>query len=135
MNKPSNFYRYPKDGYIAGVCAGLAVYLGWNVKVIRLIAAASFIFGGGFPVLVIYGVLWYLMDEDEGAAPFAPDQRFGGMGRYAESSGSSYAPPRPTSTSDLRRRFASMEERLRSMEECVTSNDYELRRELRKLEG
>jgi len=134
MNKPSNFYRYPKDGYIAGVCAGLAVYLGWNVKVIRLIAAASFIFGGGFPVLVIYGVLWYLMDEDQGTAPYAPDQRFGGMGRYAESTAHA-APSRPTTSADLRRRFASMEERLSNMEECVTSNDYELRRELRKLEG
>ena len=33
------------------------------------------------------------------------------------------------------RRFARLEDRLGNMEECVTSNEFELRRELKKLES
>mgnify|MGYP006140061917 FL=1 len=39
------------------------------------------------------------------------------------------------SSADLKARFSRLDQRLSSMEDCVTSNDYELRRELRKLEG
>ena len=38
------------------------------------------------------------------------------------------------SGAEIRARFARIEERLRHMETCVASSEYELRRELRKLE-
>lgn len=117
--------RFPKRGWIAGVCAGLAEFFDWNVKLIRLVFVAAFIISGFFPVGVIYLVLWYLMDEDE------PQRRADAAYRRSEPPAPA-APPTPT---ELRLRFRRLEERLRNMEACVTSDEFELRRELRKLEG
>jgi phage shock protein C len=117
--------RYPKQGWISGVCAGLADFFDWNVKLIRLVFVAAFIISGFFPVGLIYLVLWYLMEEDEPARGAERPHRRSEPTPPA-------APPTPT---ELRLRFRRLEERLRNMEACVTSDEFELRRELRKLEG
>lgn len=129
--------RYPKQGWIAGVCAGLAEFFDWNVKLIRLLFVAAFIFSGFFPVGVLYLVLWYLMNDAD-QAPARPSQHTADdvpearhTSRYY-SGGTAYAAP---TTADLKARFSRLEERLRNMEACVTSDEFELRRELRKLEG
>ena len=143
-SRMSNFRRYPADGYVGGVCAGIASYLDWNVRLIRALAVLTLIFGGGFPILLVYGVLWYVMEPDQGPAPRNDG---GSYDRYADtgghyrgaSSGSRYESRRsrytPPTSGDVKARFTRLEQRLSSMEECVTSNDYELRRELRKLGG
>lgn len=133
MVKLSRFRRYPREGYVAGVCAGIAAYLDWNVKLIRALAVCSFIFGGFFPIVVIYAILWYVMDEETGPAPLErpedlPIRRGGGGPSPGRGRGG-------VAFGDVQARFSQMEARLRSMEECVASNDYELRRELRKLES
>ncbi|WP_159431054.1 PspC domain-containing protein [Fontimonas thermophila] len=107
--------RLPAQGWIAGVCAGLSEFFDWNVKLIRLLFAAGFILGGFFPVGVIYLALWYLMEPGDGPA-------------------SARTPDTPDITT-LKLRFSRLEQRLRHMEDCVASRDFELRRELRKLEG
>lgn len=119
--------RYPDRGWIAGVCAGLADYLDWNLKLVRVIFIVAFIFSGFFPVGLIYCVLWYLLDSED-------------SGTHANSSGYSPpprydSPPRSGAAGDVRARFVRLEDRLRGLEECVTSKDFELRREFRKLEG
>ncbi|MET4003215.1 signal transduction histidine kinase/phage shock protein PspC (stress-responsive transcriptional regulator) [Arthrobacter sp. UYCu511] len=51
---------------VAGVCGGLAVHLGWNVRMVRgIMIGASFFFGAG---IVFYGWLWLLVPL-EGDAP------------------------------------------------------------------
>ncbi len=118
--------RYPRDGWISGVCAGLGEFFDWNVKLIRVLFVAAFIISGFFPVGVIYLVLWYLMDEAE-------PQRLSGASGSSEAYGSPLRTP-PTAD-EVKARFSRLEQRLRSMEACVTSDEFELRRELRKLEG
>ena len=44
---------------IAGVCAGVAQYYGWNVTVIRLLWLLLFLFGGSGGLL--YLILWIVM--------------------------------------------------------------------------
>lgn len=120
--------RIPERGVIAGVCAGIAEYFDWNVRLLRAILVIVFIFSGAFPILVVYGVLWYVMDPagPEGySRPFAEPA---GGGAYASSE-------RPATMTELKSRFARLEERLGNMEECVTTNEFELRRELKKLES
>ncbi|MES0874267.1 PspC domain-containing protein [Sinimarinibacterium thermocellulolyticum] len=117
--------RHPKRGWVAGVCAGLAEFFDWNVKLIRLVFVAAFIISGFFPVGVIYLALWYLMDED------APPPHRGDVGGHAASTPGQAAP----TPAELRLRLRRLEERLRNMEACVTSDEFELRRELKKLEG
>jgi phage shock protein C len=124
--------RIPERGVIAGVCAGIAEYFDWNVRLLRAILVIVFIFSGAFPILVIYAVLWYVMDPVSEA-----DYRE----RYSRSftepagGGAHATSERPATMTELKARFARLEERLGSMEECITSNEFELRRELKKLES
>lgn len=119
--------RYPAQGWVAGVCVGLADYFGWNVKLVRVLFVLGLLFSGFFPVGLAYCVLWYLMDEGEQHP----------QDHAAGSDFTAYATPTGTTASpaDIKARFARLEERLGSMEESVTSREFELRRELKKLEG
>lgn len=128
-----HWHRYPADGWIAGVCAGLGAYFGWNVKLLRVLFVIGLLFSGFFPVGLAYCVLWYLMDERPGSAAAASDD----TPSYARGSSAGAAPAYASgaSMSDVKARFSRMEERLRSMEECVSSRDFELRQELKKLES
>ncbi len=52
-------YRKPNDQMIAGVCSGLAEYLGLDTTVMRLIFVLLFFLGGNG--ILIYIILWILM--------------------------------------------------------------------------
>lgn len=123
----SRLRRYPRAGYVGGVCAGLAAYYDLNVKILRAVLVIAVLCGWGLPI-VGYLILWYLMESDPGM----PD-RFGPSGVHASRDDDGPRSPPPSAT-EIRARFARMEERLRNMESCVSSSEYELRRELRKLE-
>lgn len=133
--------RIPGRGWISGVCAGVAEFFDWNVKLIRVLFVAGFVLGGFFPAGVIYLVLWYLMEPEHGDGT-GPElatryRRYRHGGKDAEGDDTKpYAYARTgTSTVDVKARFSRLEQRLRNMEDCVTSHDFELRRELRKLES
>lgn len=134
-------YRYPRRGWVAGVCQGLGRYFGWNVKLIRVLAILGLVFSGFFPLGLIYVALWYLMDEapDEayGNWRWRPHRRHRGHRHDQDPEPEPDLPPAggAATMTDVKARFARMEQRLRSMEECVSSRDFELRRELKKLEG
>src|SRR5687767_7222049 len=61
-------YRLPKEGKIAGVCAGLAVYFDIDVTLLRLIFIVLTLASGGFGILV-YLILAIVMPvrEENGA--------------------------------------------------------------------
>ena len=60
--------RSRDDRDIAGVCGGLAEYLGWDSGRLRIVWVLTTIFTA-FAGVVIYLALWYLMPEEVGAAP------------------------------------------------------------------
>lgn len=47
---------------LAGVCAGLAEYFGWDVTVVRILYVLATIFTA-FSGIIIYIVLWLVMPE------------------------------------------------------------------------
>jgi phage shock protein C len=49
---------------IAGVCAGLAVWLGWDIALVRLLYLIISIFSAGFPGILAYIILWIVMPEE-----------------------------------------------------------------------
>jgi phage shock protein C len=126
----SRLRRYPRTGYVAGVCAGLGAYYDFNVKIIRALLVIAVLCGWGLPIIA-YLILWYLMEPDQGL----PGDEHPGSTRSRTDDLHRPASPAAPSATELRVRFARMEERLRNMETCVSSGDYELRRELRKLEA
>jgi phage shock protein C len=54
--------RYRDDRMVAGVCSGLAAYLGVDVTVVRLLAVLGAVFSFG-TIIVAYVVAWILMPE------------------------------------------------------------------------
>lgn len=135
----SEMQRYPDEGWIAGVCAGIADYFGWKVQIVRLVTALLLVFTAFWLVFIVYCILWYVMDPGSMQDPHRPNYRTPPPDPMAPqgptSSSASPTGTRPASNmSELKARFAKLEERLRNMEECVTSKDFELRRELKRLE-
>jgi phage shock protein C len=47
---------------IAGVCAGISLYTGWDLTLVRLVAVLAAVFGVGMPVLA-YVIGWAVMPE------------------------------------------------------------------------
>jgi phage shock protein PspC (stress-responsive transcriptional regulator) len=50
-----------RNQFVAGVCAGFADYLGWDVTLVRLIYALLTICTVGFPGVIMYIILWMIM--------------------------------------------------------------------------
>ena len=128
--------RIPANGWIAGVCAGVAEYYNWNVRLLRLILVITFICSGFFPIVVVYLLLWYLLEEGAPGSSFDPAEGVPAPpappGMPATPAGSTVRAP---SLREVQTRFAKLDERLRNIEECVTEREFDLRRELKKLES
>jgi len=54
--------RRPDDRMVAGVCSGVADYLGLDPTLVRLLAVVAAVFSGG-AVAVAYIAAWILMPE------------------------------------------------------------------------
>ncbi len=50
---------------IAGVCGGLAEWLGWDIALVRLLYLVLSIFSAGFPGILAYIILWIVMPEEK----------------------------------------------------------------------
>jgi phage shock protein C len=53
--------RSRKNRVIAGVCGGLAEWLGWDVTLVRVAYVLISIFSVAFPGIIVYLVLWLIM--------------------------------------------------------------------------
>ena len=125
--------RDPVRGRIGGVCAGIAKHFAAEVWVVRCIAVTGLIF---IPSLVFpaYWILYFLM----GPARRKDDDDRYDNGRHDHTSpapefGPQLSPRR--SLRNVRTDLSQMELRLRRMERHVTSGQYELQRELHRLDG
>ena len=54
-----------KNKAIAGVCAGLAEWLGWDIALVRILYLVASILSAGFPGTLVYVILWIVMPDDE----------------------------------------------------------------------
>ncbi|RXQ96132.1 PspC domain-containing protein [Ancylomarina salipaludis] len=48
---------------IAGVCAGIAEYLGLDITIVRVVYVLLSIFSAGFPGLIVYLILMFVMPD------------------------------------------------------------------------
>ncbi len=56
--------RVKNDKVLAGVCGGIAKYLGWDTAIVRLLYVLISIFSAAFPGMLVYLVLWIVMPEE-----------------------------------------------------------------------
>ena len=57
--------RVRQGAMIAGVCGGLARWLGWDVTIVRLLYIIVTVASVGFPGIITYLLLWLIMPRDE----------------------------------------------------------------------
>lgn len=60
---PKRLVRSRDDRWIAGVCGGVAKYLGIDANLVRLLVVLGTIFGFG-SLAIAYVVAWILMPEE-----------------------------------------------------------------------
>lgn len=68
MEEPSattRLARNPNDKWIAGVCGGIARWLGWDADTVRILYVLLSVCSAAFPGLFVYVVLWIVMPEEE----------------------------------------------------------------------
>jgi phage shock protein C len=125
-NSSSTRYRLWRDtdrGILAGVCAGIADYIGLEPIVVRLAAVLGLIFFFP-PTIAAYIILAVALRRRPPALYTSPDEEafWRGVGTA----------PADTLHS-LKRKFADLEARLGYMESQVASGDFELHRKFRDL--
>jgi phage shock protein C len=54
-------YRSNRNSIIAGVCGGIAEWLGWNPTTVRILYVLVSILSVAFPGIIVYIILWILM--------------------------------------------------------------------------
>ena len=117
------FYRNRDRAMIAGVCAGLADYFGFNLRVTRLLAFISLLMAMPMTLLVYFSAVFlFPAGPDPSSRPYYDE----GFQRAVRSN------PAQTA-SDIKRRFQSLDGRLARLERYVTSSRFNLDQEFRKL--
>jgi len=50
---------------IAGVCGGIAAWLGWDTGLVRLLYILVSILSAGFPGFLVYVILWIVIPPED----------------------------------------------------------------------
>jgi phage shock protein C len=118
-------YRDPEHAMIAGVCSGIAEYVGLRPVQMRLLAILGLVFFF-VPTVVLYVALALALPPKPSDLYRAPDEaQFWRAVRTAPNQ----------ALSALRERLRGLDERLGRIESLVASDEYELRRKFRDIEG
>lgn len=139
-------YRNPSQGKIAGVCAGLADYFGWETWLVRILVVSGVLLGMGWFV-VIYIAAWFILDKKSGAATkveakFKQKVKDSAQQVKEELSSESIkvksriwqaGEPPKQAFHDIRRKFTTLEKELRQIERYVTSPEFTVSREINNL--
>ncbi len=117
------FYRNREKAMLGGVCAGLADYFGFNLRVTRVLAFIAFLMAMPMTLIAYFGTVLLVPTEPPASKQAEYDPEFRRAVRSA-----------PAQTvSDVRRRFQSLDSRLARLERYVTSSRFNLDQEFRKL--
>ena len=56
-------YRSTRSRIIAGVCGGIAEWLGWSPTWVRLLYVVISVLSVAFPGMIVYVILWVVMPK------------------------------------------------------------------------
>ena len=126
------FYRDADRAVLGGVCAGLAGYMGFNLKVTRCLAFIAFLMA--MPIAVIgYLAAVFLIPSASSRDFDVATERHLGRRRKSRKKRESVTARAPTRTDEINRRCEALDERLERLEKLVTSRRFQLEQELSKL--
>jgi len=155
MNPNRQLFRDPKQGKIAGVCAGLASYFNIEIWLVRIIVISAFLLMTGPFIFVAYIAAWLILDKkpehldtttnnaNDNSASSDGASSFVGKGYRNQSASDEKVcvkakvwqagmPPKQAFV-NIQQRFNRSENRLRKLESYVTSKEFQLNRELNRL--
>lgn len=125
-----NFHRLRRDtrrGVIAGVCAGISGYFGWNLKWVRILSVLFTVFFFPVPALLYLAAAIFIKADNIRESYTKPDPESERFWRTFST--------RPKATfSELKHRFRALDTRIADLEQAVTSDEYGLRKAFRDLE-
>lgn len=75
MNAGQRLWRSDEHRMIAGVCGGIAEFLGWTPLSVRVLYVLVSICSAAFPGLVAYLILWVVMPRQLPLPPAEPVRR------------------------------------------------------------
>lgn len=150
MSNKKTLYRNRTQGKIAGVCAGIADYLGWETWLVRILALTGFFLLAPPFFLVAYVAGWFILDcnpnepRHAGSLKGFMNINHSGKGWRNSTTGQERkveikskvwqaGEPPKQAFHDIKKQFKSIENRLRNMETYITSTEYQLKREINKL--
>ena len=117
------FYRNRDRAVVGGVCAGLADYFGFNLKMTRILAVVSLLMATLVTLIAYFGAVFLVPTSPNGSREPSYDPEFRKAVRSA---------PRQT-LSDVKRRFQSLDSRMARLERYVTSSRFNLDQEFKNL--
>ena len=140
-NPHGRFYRDADRAILGGVCAGLAGYLGFNLKVTRFLAIIAFF--TTMPIAVVAYLAAVFLIPSASRLNFDVDAGESGCrrrksrkerkARKRQKEAESAAAPEQSVKADIDRRCRSLDERLVRLEKLVTSRRFQLEQELSRL--
>ncbi|MCW3171014.1 envelope stress response membrane protein PspC [Shewanella subflava] len=122
-------YRNPQAGKIAGVCAGIAEYFNFEVWLVRVVAASILLLGGSGFIVVIYIAMWMILDVKPRSQSHLDAHKDIEVKKKVWQAGE----PAKQALFDVNRQFASLESRLQKLEKHVTSDTFDLKRQINNL--
>lgn len=127
------FYRDADRAVLGGVCAGLAGYLGFNLRMTRCLAFIAFLMA--MPIAVIgYLAAVFLIPASSSRVYDRATERELEKRRKKRKRDEARAAPMASATADeVRQRYRSLDARLARLEKHVTSRRFQLEQEIRKL--
>lgn len=117
------FVRSADRGMLGGVCAGLADYFGFNLRVTRLLAIVALFMAFPITVIAYLGAVFLTPSQHDPERQADHDPAFEKALRSS---------PRQT-LGDVRRKFQALDRRLARLERYVTSPRFNLDQEFKKL--
>jgi phage shock protein C len=139
-------FRIPSKGKIAGVCAGLADYFGWDTWLVRILVVSGVLLGMGW-FIVVYIAAWFILDKKPGEPSKVSGKKKSKLHQSEHHEIDDIAaesikvksriwqagePPKQA-FHDIRYKFGKLEDELRQMERYVTSPEFTVSREINKL--
>lgn len=139
-------YRIPSQGRVAGVCAGIADYFGWEAWLVRILVVSGVLLGMGWFV-VIYVAGWFILDKksvtternhtkaksSNKSTKTDVENDFTNESIKVKARIWQAGEPPKQAFHDIRRKYTSLEQQLRHMERYVTSPEFTVSREINKL--
>lgn len=120
VREKKRLYR-SRRGIFLGVCRGIAEHFGFSVFWFRVLVVIAVLVTGVWPLLGLYILLALIMKPEPAVQPRDEgEEEFYG----------SYASSRPMAVHRLKRKYDSLDRRIRRLEDVVTSKEYDWNRRL-----